>query len=379
MKKKTTVKQNYEHKCQGMSPSENKRRRQVKTPELKPSNDRFTRSCKREDSEKLGALPNVTVLMSGKSRQQRTNPGNVDVFGEDNFTGSKSVTAKPYCNGDTLSQSFAEQTSYLYGSAQASLLYRGGDKSEAERVTVVERVFKTEANLSAHDVISPVSETKHQSEERGTFVEHGEYTNLLAAAVNLEPLTPAHVQVKGQFYPQDVYHGVSNRLFQVHSGVADQWGQENERYSDIRWKHQENNFVNHDYVSCVTNSAATPSNTTANNNNNNDTHFLNGNIKHDYIDETADSYSSQAYLSDSSSTVVSTENGRRRRKRIQTPNQRSAANMRERRRMCHLNVAFDRLKEHLPNVKDKKKLSRIQTLKAAIYYIHLLQDSLTIS
>lgn len=80
----------------------------------------------------------------------------------------------------------------------------------------------------------------------------------------------------------------------------------------------------------------------------------------------------------SSNSAMTRKSGssRRRRKRVQTPVQRSAANMRERRRMCHLNVAFDHLKEHLPNVKDKKKLSRIQTLRAAIYYIHLLRDSL---
>nr|KAG5698054.1 hypothetical protein BaRGS_016702 [Batillaria attramentaria] len=67
---------------------------------------------------------------------------------------------------------------------------------------------------------------------------------------------------------------------------------------------------------------------------------------------------------------------KKRRRRTQTPVQRTAANMRERRRMCHLNVAFDKLKDHLPNVRNTKKLSRIQTLRAAIYYIGLLTDCL---
>ncbi|CAL1543899.1 unnamed protein product [Lymnaea stagnalis] len=379
MKKKATVKQNCGHKPQALSQSDNKRRQHVKTPDMDASTDRFTRSCTREASGKLGALPNVNVLMSSRSRQQRTHPQHADSFGEDTFTKTKNVTDEPCCDRDALSRSYEEQTSFLYGRAQASLNYRGGDKSEDDRVSVVEHGFTTETHRAAQGVVSPVSEAihpglGHQNEERGTLVEHGEYTNLLASAVKFEPMTPAHIQGKGQFYPEETYHGVGTRMFTGQSDLAEQWGEENARYSDIAWKHQENNFANRDYVSCVTNPAAATTN-----NNNNDVSFLNGNIKNSYADETADSYGSQAYFSDSSGTVVSTENGRRRRKRIQTPNQRSAANMRERRRMCHLNVAFDRLKEHLPNIKDKKKLSRIQTLKAAIYYIHLLQDSLTVS
>lgn len=86
---------------------------------------------------------------------------------------------------------------------------------------------------------------------------------------------------------------------------------------------------------------------------------------------------SKSFVTDASCGSLGS-NGRRRRRRVQTPVQRTAANMRERRRMCHLNVAFDRLKERLPNIKNKQKLSRIQTLKAAIDYINLLRDSLSL-
>jgi inositol hexakisphosphate/diphosphoinositol-pentakisphosphate kinase len=71
--------------------------------------------------------------------------------------------------------------------------------------------------------------------------------------------------------------------------------------------------------------------------------------------------------------------GKKRRRRTQTPSQRKAANMRERKRMCHLNFAFDALKSRLPNVRNRKKLSRIQTLRAAIFYISLLSDCLQTS
>ena len=66
----------------------------------------------------------------------------------------------------------------------------------------------------------------------------------------------------------------------------------------------------------------------------------------------------------------------RRRQRVQTTGQRKAANVRERKRMCNLNQAFDALKACLPNMHDCQKFSRIQTLRAAIVYISLLSTSL---
>lgn len=78
----------------------------------------------------------------------------------------------------------------------------------------------------------------------------------------------------------------------------------------------------------------------------------------------------------SSAERKSSSGSKKRRRRMQTPVQRKAANMRERKRMCHLNVAFDHLKDRLPNVRSRKKLSRIQTLRAAIFYISLLSECL---
>ncbi|KAL3316263.1 Fer3-like [Cichlidogyrus casuarinus] len=66
-----------------------------------------------------------------------------------------------------------------------------------------------------------------------------------------------------------------------------------------------------------------------------------------------------------------------KRKRVNTPIQRNAANLRERKRMVYLNAAFDRLRDHLPpqlqrNSNRKEKISRIETLKCAIDYIRSL-------
>lgn len=63
-----------------------------------------------------------------------------------------------------------------------------------------------------------------------------------------------------------------------------------------------------------------------------------------------------------------------RRKRKSTPTQRVAANIRERRRMCSLNAAFDRLRRRVPAFPHEKKLSRIQTLRLAIKYIQFMLE-----
>ncbi|KAJ8313928.1 hypothetical protein KUTeg_008489 [Tegillarca granosa] len=66
--------------------------------------------------------------------------------------------------------------------------------------------------------------------------------------------------------------------------------------------------------------------------------------------------------------------GKPKRKRIQTPPQRQAANVRERRRMFHLNEAFDNLRKRLPAFNYEKRLSRIETLRLAITYISFMKD-----
>jgi hypothetical protein len=48
--------------------------------------------------------------------------------------------------------------------------------------------------------------------------------------------------------------------------------------------------------------------------------------------------------------------------------------MREQRRMMNLKDAFKTLKECLPMITHKKKLSRIETLRLAIEYIKFLQQ-----
>lgn len=65
--------------------------------------------------------------------------------------------------------------------------------------------------------------------------------------------------------------------------------------------------------------------------------------------------------------------GKPKRKRVQTVVQRKAANIRERRRMFHLNEAFDELRKRLPAFNYEKRLSRIETLRLAMTYISFMQ------
>ncbi|XP_078683706.1 uncharacterized protein LOC144917469 [Branchiostoma floridae x Branchiostoma belcheri] len=64
------------------------------------------------------------------------------------------------------------------------------------------------------------------------------------------------------------------------------------------------------------------------------------------------------------------------RRRIPTVAQRKAANVRERRRMFNLNDAFDKLRKRVPTFSYEKRLSRIETLRLAIIYIHFMKDVL---
>lgn len=78
----------------------------------------------------------------------------------------------------------------------------------------------------------------------------------------------------------------------------------------------------------------------------------------------------------SSSTSSSTTgtNGKPKRRRVQSQTQRKAANIRERRRMFHLNTAFDELRKRLPAFNYEKRLSRIETLRLAMTYIGFMKD-----
>ena len=62
-----------------------------------------------------------------------------------------------------------------------------------------------------------------------------------------------------------------------------------------------------------------------------------------------------------------------KRRRVQSMPQRKAANVRERRRMFHLNSAFDELRKRLPAFTYEKRLSRIETLRLAMTYIGFMK------
>lgn len=64
------------------------------------------------------------------------------------------------------------------------------------------------------------------------------------------------------------------------------------------------------------------------------------------------------------------------RRRVATIAQRRAANIRERRRMFHLNSAFDKLRKKVPTFAYEKRLSRIETLRLAIMYISFMSETL---
>lgn len=57
-------------------------------------------------------------------------------------------------------------------------------------------------------------------------------------------------------------------------------------------------------------------------------------------------------------------------------NRRLAANARERKRMEHLNEAFDRLRQYLPKLDNDQKLSKHETLQMAQTYISELDQLL---
>ncbi|KAL3219758.1 hypothetical protein MRX96_030192 [Rhipicephalus microplus] len=63
------------------------------------------------------------------------------------------------------------------------------------------------------------------------------------------------------------------------------------------------------------------------------------------------------------------------KKRTTSQHGRSAANVRERRRMHKLNSAFDELRKVVPSVSDRK-LSKYETLQIAQSYIMALKDLL---
>ncbi|CCD67847.1 Helix-loop-helix protein 13 [Caenorhabditis elegans] len=58
------------------------------------------------------------------------------------------------------------------------------------------------------------------------------------------------------------------------------------------------------------------------------------------------------------------------------PEERQTASIRERKRMCSINVAFIELRNYIPTFPYEKRLSKIDTLNLAIAYINMLDDVL---
>uniref|UniRef100_A0A915DZ22 BHLH domain-containing protein n=1 Tax=Ditylenchus dipsaci TaxID=166011 RepID=A0A915DZ22_9BILA len=61
---------------------------------------------------------------------------------------------------------------------------------------------------------------------------------------------------------------------------------------------------------------------------------------------------------------------------VEDEEERQAANVRERRRMCSINVAFIELRNEIPTFPYEKRLSKIDTLNLAIAYINMLEEIL---
>lgn len=85
-------------------------------------------------------------------------------------------------------------------------------------------------------------------------------------------------------------------------------------------------------------------------------------------------HSPSDYSNDSNQGSPTGKSGKAKRRRVQTHSQRKAANIRERRRMFHLNEAFDELRKRLPAFNYEKRLSRIETLRLAMTYISFMKD-----
>ena len=81
--------------------------------------------------------------------------------------------------------------------------------------------------------------------------------------------------------------------------------------------------------------------------------------------------------------VLSKSNKRARREKMLPLDirckRRRAANARERKRMNGLNDAFERLREHVPDLGNDRKLSKFETLQMAQTYINALRDILHLS
>jgi hypothetical protein len=111
-------------------------------------------------------------------------------------------------------------------------------------------------------------------------------------------------------------------------------------------------------------------------------------IKSEPIDECDDNSSSMTNFDDD----LTSEDGRRKSPSSRSSQRRSrerhlhpvvkvkrrvAANARERKRMNGLNDAFERLRQHIPELGNDRKLSKFETLQMAQTYISALRELVT--
>ena len=72
---------------------------------------------------------------------------------------------------------------------------------------------------------------------------------------------------------------------------------------------------------------------------------------------------------------VSSKEHRNHYQKVLTPSV-SKRNERERNRVKQVNIGFEKLRQHVPNVENNKKMSKVDTLRAAVEYISQLQTML---
>lgn len=117
------------------------------------------------------------------------------------------------------------------------------------------------------------------------------------------------------------------------------------------------------------------SNHNGNNNNNNSLYYANT-INSINISNSSLNGAQHATNTDSSVNTCQQSKSSKTRRRVATIAQRRAANIRERRRMFHLNSAFDKLRKKVPTFAYEKRLSRIETLRLAVMYISFMTEVL---
>jgi hypothetical protein len=100
-------------------------------------------------------------------------------------------------------------------------------------------------------------------------------------------------------------------------------------------------------------------------------------------DDDDDDMTNDGSSADGRASSQSRSSARKLRERSLNPEvkkkRRLAANARERKRMNGLNDAFERLREHIPDLGNDRKLSKFETLQMAQTYIQALREILQLN